>query len=445
MAHSTRAQKRIMNTPKENLNVSYDIVIYDDKPIVSGEKLTTDELLVDLGNKLAASHSLNDQLHQEIIELKATIRSQKAREMYLDEKLNNFLIKKTADMNTQTIPCLPLMNDNNYCQVESQPALFPDTYSQEIIKIVNDLNVQTTQTSEVSRSSFSCPEIPLICESVQVSKESTTTGVVDCFIKSKRHTKGKRLRNNIQPSAPPPTYQPTVNVESKSKVLLISDEMGRGMADALRERLPQRYNVSSFVKSRGSMAYLLQDIEGLAKNFTAADYILLLMSTRQATENSQHYLKRKYRDLINKLDSTNVLIATIPYNFGDFSCNNFIQMINQDLEKTLFAHSHSLCVYTNKILFSEDYDKYSALKATGRDKFASYIAEYIIGSRTDDRSLERSGNPTSANLFEPSKSGTTTSSQKVNSNSLVAKNLRGMHEKKRRKLILLKKLLKLLN
>lgn len=120
----TRSQKSKLEALKENLNVSYDIVFHEDKIETADEteRLPADELLVDLRNKLASIHSLNDLLHDEIRELKATIEEKNAQLSFLDEKLNLVLNKQLADMSKQTIVCLPLMNDKE-CQADFESAV----------------------------------------------------------------------------------------------------------------------------------------------------------------------------------------------------------------------------------------------------------------------------------------------------------------------------------
>lgn len=262
----------------------------------------------------------------------------------------------------------------------------------------------------------------------------------------------KKRPNNSVPSAPSQTTGLTQGSTTQSiNILLLTDEIGRGIATSLKEKLPESYSVSSVVRSQSSLAYLLGDIEAFANNFTARDFIFILFSSRHIVENSPHYIKRKLRDLTRKFNRTNLLVSTIPYNHNDCDFNELIYQINDDLEKNLFTHKHSFCVYTNKILFGEDFNKKNVLRPSGREKFVSYISEYFLGTRTDDRFLNDVIIPSplssssSLNIFAPSKSGSTTSNLQGDCIPKISKNLQRKKQQRGRRRLLLKKLLQLLS
>lgn len=126
---TTRSRKIAAESLKNsNLNVSYDVVVYDDKPSLNlqdskeDDKLTTEELLVDLRCKLASCNSANDMLNEENKALKIEIESRNAKLLYLDEKLNNFLYKARINVGTQTVEVDSLIQPMKSieCQMEVQ-------------------------------------------------------------------------------------------------------------------------------------------------------------------------------------------------------------------------------------------------------------------------------------------------------------------------------------
>lgn len=228
------------------------------------------------------------------------------------------------------------------------------------------------------------------------------------------------------------------------------------MSESLRQCLPNRYLVSSVVKSGGSLPYMMKDIDLFCKDFTISDHVVIMIGNRHTYENTYRYLKGGIRKLMTNCSNTNVLMVTIPYGFRDFGQNDMIQRINQYMEANLFRCKNKFCVYTNKVLFKDDYDKSSILKKTGRQKFATYIAEYIIGRRSDDRPSSKSRKHyitevESAESFMPSNSGSTSALispsktlQPVSSLPMNSKNKHIGCRKKIRIKDLLKKLIGLL-
>lgn len=78
-------------------------------------------------------------------------------------------------------------------------------------------------------------------------------------------------------------------------------------------------------------------------------------------------------------------------------------------------------VYTNKVLFKEDYKRNSCLNQTGKKRLAKYVAEYVTRKRSDDRPCEVTAQVTTTikEYFVPSESGTTCSpvSYPINGNN----------------------------
>lgn len=146
----TRSQKRANKSLKQNLNVSYDVVVHDDIPLgneKNGDKMTIEELLTDLRSKLATCQFLNDKMNEENQKLKTTIKTQEDRLQNLEEKLHNFLNKEqmvsigiqTMDFETTTTEvvqnreCTTNMQLNQDTAVERHAVLNRNTFSDCLI------------------------------------------------------------------------------------------------------------------------------------------------------------------------------------------------------------------------------------------------------------------------------------------------------------------------
>lgn len=234
-----------------------------------------------------------------------------------------------------------------------------------------------------------------------------------------------------------------------SRVLLVCDEMGYGMSQCISESLTNQFSVSSVIRTGGNFAYVTKDIDRLANNFTKNDYVILMIGARHTHENTSRYLKAGFRRLINKCASTNILFATIPFDFDDYSLNDTIYQINQFIEGNVFKTKNRFCVYTNKVLLKEDYKKNRCLNQSGKKKFAKYIAEYITGQRSDDRACEITARVTIAHdHVVPSEFGSTSSpvpiSIKKNNLSIKESSKNKRQTRKSKLKTILKKLLTLL-
>lgn len=428
----TRSQKRA-NSLKENLNVSYDIVVHDDIPSgneKNDDKMTIEELLTDLRSKLATCQFLNDKMNEENQKLKTTIKTQEDKLQSLEEKLHNFLNKEqmvrigiqTMDFETSTTEAVQNRECTTKMQLNQDTAVEPHT-------VVNHSSLRLPDCPE-NMALIDKPDVETGLDNLQRNQEIAGTLNQQILSLPRRSTEGKS------------SYHEQVG----SRVLIIADEIGRKMAKILGEKLPSLFEVSSMIKPSGSFAYLTQNIERLTKNLTKRDHVVVLISSRHAEENNLQYLERKIHDLISRLNNTKLLMATIPYKFNesyDFYLNDVIKQINMKIEKQLFNYPHKTCVYTNKVLFGQDYTKKGFMKQSGKERLADFIAEYIQGKRADDRAIENQiqMKPWEEHDYTPSKSGST-AVEPVNSAARGSKNPKS--QLKQRKKTILMKLLKLL-
>lgn len=115
----TRSQRTLL-VKRDAMNLSYECVIRKDtQEIVEATKLTMEELVSDLKNKLAASHSLNSALNDEIGDLKDQIKSQSTELMILNGQVRSFVSVRSRyrEFGTQTTDNW-LTSIDGECQVD---------------------------------------------------------------------------------------------------------------------------------------------------------------------------------------------------------------------------------------------------------------------------------------------------------------------------------------
>lgn len=301
-----RSQKSVKAT---NLNVSYDIVVHkDDGKIVEAEKISTDEIIRDLRCKLASSHALNNQYRLELDQSKLENKVQHEKLLNLDGKLNYLLAKtQMTDFGTQT-------DHINLCNNNSQ------TYDIEILtshpKLDNSCQTEKVEAVEAALLVKSQP--------LEVTRECSTqvcsSVVIDNVVNQKRKylplAKSKKMVKKVNSSVSGISRKVSKNRKSsltisvamvKPKVQFITDEIGRDMGSAIKNSLPDNYEVASTVCSNATLAHVAEKVDKLSQNVNRYDHVILLLGSRHVIGNSGQYVKRKYNYLISKCNETNLL------------------------------------------------------------------------------------------------------------------------------------------
>lgn len=405
--HFTRSQKRIVN---DALNVSYESVVHVDKGNHDDQsKMSLQELVTDLRNELASSQSLNHQLSDEINSLKEELKLQNTKLLTLDEELNKYVEANQVvlkDEFTQTVESQLILMVDGDCQVDLSTGV--SETSLEHVSSLNEVCTLPDERNHISELAVVAGDSHIFSESALIVDSANYSSPVSNLNNTMIQQIGSdSIPNNIKSKKPKRTSAELKVRNVSSRVLLVCDEFGLGMSELLIERLPSEYHASSVVKRGGSFEYVTESIDVMTKDFTMSDHVIILLGSRHVHENTCRYLKSGIRKVLQKCGNTNLYMATIPYRFDDYSQNELIQRLNQRMESSLFTYSKKFCVYTNKILFGEDFNKQSLLKQAGKTKFAAYISEYIIGKRSDDRDLEIENTQAKEIIHQPSTSGST--------------------------------------
>lgn len=267
----TRSQKNVV---QEKLNMSYEHVIHAEGGNPSERKaLPMNELITDLKNKLASSHSLNGSLNDEIKALNDKLKSQKTQLLVVQKEactqtLENELILVDGECQvdslmledcTQTESATSLLMDAE-CQVDFLTMEAPTQTLDVGVGFVDgdcqaDLSTQidenNSRCSQDSLEQVDCGTVPadLITDSAAgVAADPTER---ESFDASSVSLTGVNLNENLgdlhSPSGLadiPLSLRRSKRTIAKPKVLphprvlLICDEIGLGISELLSERLP---------------------------------------------------------------------------------------------------------------------------------------------------------------------------------------------------------------
>lgn len=362
----TRNSQKARVSTLSSVNTSYEAIIHKEVRKSDSESMSMDMILTDLRNKLASSHALNADLQIEIATLKSDLKEKNNQIMILDGKLNYVLLakKNTSENSTQTAP----VNVTDNCTQAGTNSILEvtiaDSFSQTDITEITSVSVDPQQQNLTTIGNS-------VVEIIGVKDASIPVKNTPCTSKSVRMQKTKEGVLLIRP-----------------RINLITDEIGRNLAIEIKNKFSSNYWVTATVKSGDTFGNIMKYAENSSHGFTKSDHVIVLTNSRHAGENTTIYMKRVISKFISGFNHTNLLMATIPYRYDDFSNNDIIHQINQHIEKMLFKYENKLCLYTNKILLKDDFNKRNQIKTIGLSKLAGAVHDYVVKGLCDDRIMK---------------------------------------------------------
>lgn len=125
-------------------------------------------------------------------------------------------------------------------------------------------------------------------------------------------------------------------VKHKKRLLLLCDQMGRGLDNNLRKKLDDTYVIQSIIKPFASFESIWGNVETLARDYGVDDYLILFAGYNNFSDN----LFPKFQFIVNKLKilvHTNVIILSTPICFKNpsvcYSFNYRLKNLVYKLEK----------------------------------------------------------------------------------------------------------------
>ena len=184
-------------------------------------------------------------------------------------------------------------------------------------------------------SSLSKDNNSYIQELVRINKEKDAT--------RKEKTKTTDASTQIEVS-PKPRKIKSIKINSvanqketcniKKRILLLSDQMGRGLDTKLDKKLSTNYSVQSIIKPFALLEDIIESVSILAKDFNSEDHIVVFAGYNNFCKNvniNVSYLMEKLKSCIN----TNIIVLSTPICFKLIAkCNNF----NFKLKNLLYSY-----------------------------------------------------------------------------------------------------------
>lgn len=136
--------------------------------------------------------------------------------------------------------------------------------------------------------------------------------------------------------------------QKKRQLLIISDELGRGLNKSLTEYLGKsNFIVQSFIKPGASYHSTMDNIEDLTRNFTSNDYILIMTGSNDFISNQNPSL-RFILNKIEKCSNTNIIFSATPVTPDNIKNSRWIQKFNYRLQEKIVKVNN---VSENKVCF----------------------------------------------------------------------------------------------
>lgn len=174
--------------------------------------------------------------------------------------------------------------------------------------------------------------------------------------------------------------QATSEVNSKHKILLLSDSHGRNLAQMLKTKVNpcnNRFSIESICKPNATFGQVTEDVKNLTKDFNKDDYIII---TAGVNDTELNIFKDSVLATLNACFHTNILINTIPYRYDNLRSNSFIFSKNKFLFDLSMEYKFRV-IDINMFLSSEHYTRYGLhLNVKGKVKISEIIIQFLDSS-----------------------------------------------------------------
>lgn len=222
---------------------------------------------------------------------------------------------------------------------------------------------------------------------------STQTEKTVCCEKNQENIAAKADKGTVGPVNRSTTIPEKRNVKSGprclSKILILSDEIGRGIVGLLRGmQCLSSFEISSFIKPNACLEDVMADVEKLTRDFTKHDFVFILGGFNNFGTNCYPNL-RLLSGKLRQITHTNVIMSSVPYTGGTkldrriFLYNSrlysLVNRLDAISEASLVYHEINRVNYKHKRSFVLDIVD-CFLKRTGNNKNLIYITPVQIST-----------------------------------------------------------------
>lgn len=169
-------------------------------------------------------------------------------------------------------------------------------------------------------------------------------------------------------------------VNSRPKLLLLSDYHGTELLYPLSKIRKGDYNFTADIQFMGSSERVLQDIEIKVQDFTKKDCVIIMCGVSDFNVKPIRSILDMIETCILKIKHTNVILCNIPYSISLDSAlyNEYVTKFNSGLSKRFSTYEH-IYLRTDDLQFNQNdynYDGYK-LRRSGKFKLASSLNQKL--------------------------------------------------------------------
>lgn len=307
--------------------------------------------------------SVSSEFDEEISILEKTVS-----DLSEENLMQNKHILKLKEKNELLIQEATEMETNLNKHIQDQQKL--------IIDLENQIRLQRTLTKTTSKT------VSIQTDKTLQKNQSTSTNInmMQEEISGVENRKETTLNLNLKYNESQPAYMLQKNgrlpkssnlvkedwpSKKINKVILLSDELGKGIRPKLYSLVKDSIKMISIVKPCADIRNVIENIEFLAKDFRRNDYIIIMAGKNDFSKKqlpSFRYINEK----LKSCSSTNIIFSSVPYTKSrilnqriykyNSTLNLYIQKLNKVIEGNIIYYEINNENYViNKDIISKDF------------------------------------------------------------------------------------------
>ena len=167
-----------------------------------------------------------------------------------------------------------------------------------------------------------------------------------------------------------------------SRVLLLADDQGRGMAARLVRFFGRACEVETIFKPGACAFEVMTDAPALVKHFGDDDYLVVLAGTNDIINNKK-FKYSQYEKVIKHMSHTNTILLSVPYRALGSSYNDEVYNFNKSLynyyaRRTGGGSSNIFFCDVNTLFGTSSYHRGVHLSQNEKTKLSKYLFDIIV-------------------------------------------------------------------
>lgn len=168
------------------------------------------------------------------------------------------------------------------------------------------------------------------------------------------------------------------SLKRKKNLVLISDSHGRTLSERLNNTNSNTLRATGLVKPNANIINVLKNHETFTKSLTKDDYLVVIGGTNDLNcVGCESIITEEIENLLEKTNTTNIIISSIPFRYDIPYVNKKIKKININLKRITEKYSHSSFLSFNNMNRS-DYSYHGVhFNNKGKSKLTHLISDFI--------------------------------------------------------------------